>query len=309
MQSRNPLPCVTTAMMVLAMVVAGQAGGLAAPASAQEAAGTDVAQLGIFDRLRGGGRRGGNCMDPSASSDQDVRRNSAAISNARLCVTQDSVTDGGLTWRFTIVSSRARGPVWYMPHDDETQAFDAAIYAVARYGGRLVAVDGNERRQYRGIDGNRHFARDRSAAARCGMRGPSTNYTRFVMGQFRGQRHVLSIHNNTRGGGVSVNMRSAKNTGFRARGRFSDPDHLVFIAGKQPIASSREGQTWRDRLLRAGLNVVYEHVTPRNNDCSMSNYVALNDGRPYFNIEAVHGSRIQKGMVDALMAMLGYRPR
>ena len=79
-------------------------------------------------------------------------------------------------------------------------------------------------------------------------------------------------------------------------------------AGREPLERDRDARGWRDRLNAAGLNVVHETVSRQNSDCSFSNYVALNDRRAYFNIEAVHGSRIQTGMVDKLMAVLGYRP-
>ena len=125
------------------------------------------------------------------------------------------------------------------------EAFDAAVYAVSRYGGQLVAIDGGEGRNYRGIDPNRNFAVTAAEAGPCAMRRPSPRYTKYVMGLFKGQRHILSMHNNTRGGGVSVTMSSAKARGFRTGGRFSDPDHMVFIASKGSI----DGDSRDPRLL------------------------------------------------------------
>jgi hypothetical protein len=145
-------------------------------------------------------------------------------------------------------------------------------------------------------------------AAPCRLNRATPDYTRYVMGLFEGQDYILSIHNNTRGGGVTVNVSNAKTRGFPVgSGPFADPDHLVYIAGPSPPDRDPEAQEWRKRLLRRGLNVVHETVTRGNSDCSFSNHVVLNDGRPYFNIEAVHGSRIQERMVDALMEELGFR--
>lgn len=265
-------------------------------------------ELAFVERLFGQQRTGAAaCEDPGASADRDVRRNAAAIARANLCLTRETVNDGSLEFPFTIVSNpRApRGPVWYMPHDNEETAFDAAIYAVATYGGRLVAIDGSEARNFRGLDLNRAFARSAADAAPCAISRPLPAYTRYVMSQFRGQNAVLSIHNNTRGGGVSVNMGGPKATGFRAAGPLADPDNLIFIAGTDPIGNDPNTRRTKDRLVAAGLNVVHERVTRANNDCSMSNYVALNDRRPYFNLEAVHGSPVQTAMVDALMGVLG----
>lgn len=171
----------------------------------------------------------------------------------------------------------------------------------------MVAVNGDETRFYLAVDPNRHFAMTAADAAPCRIRRATPQYTRYVMDLFDGQRHILSIHNNTRGGGVSVNVWNAKTRGFKARnGPFTDPDHLVYIAGRQPVDEDVEAKSEMQRLTASGLNVVHETVTRRNSDCSFSNHVVLNDGRPYYNIEAVHGSLLQKRMVDTLMGLLGY---
>ncbi|WMS41758.1 hypothetical protein RDV64_17030 [Acuticoccus sp. MNP-M23] len=265
-------------------------------------------QLAFLGKLFGGGR--GGCSPAGAVTDPDVSRNAAAIRAGGLCVSTETVSENGITWTFIAIENprSQNGPVWYLPHDNESAAFDAAVYAVARYGGAMIALETGERREYRSIDPNRHFARDRGDAGPCRMRAATPRYTKTVMGFFDGKRHILAMHNNTRGGAVSASMRTAKSTGFRAKGPLADADNMVFIAGTRPIQSDRRGQNLRDMLLRAGLNVVYEHVTPQNSDCSFSNYVALNDRRDYFNIEAVHGSREQTAMVDRLMQVLGYRP-
>ncbi|MEM9224721.1 MAG: hypothetical protein AAGB11_20315 [Pseudomonadota bacterium] len=293
--------------LAAALFLALAAGVMPTVTSAQAASNGIHTQLAFLDRFRR--RGGGKCLDPASVDDRDVRRHSADIAQNRLCVTRERFSEGGIDWRFVIVDSGRRGPVWYMPHDDEDTAFDAALYAISRYGGRLVAVDGPETRTYAGVDPNRHFAQSRREAATCRMRQATPKYTRFVEGLFRGAKRVFSIHNNTRGGGITANVNTAKLTGYRASGPLSDPDHLVFIAGTRPIDQDRKALSLRNKLLGAGLNVVHEQVTRSNNDCSFSNHIALNDGRDYFNLEAVHGSRIQRPMVDALMGVLGYRPR
>jgi len=263
-----------------------------------------VAFLGRLLRNNGTG----GCVSPGEVRDRDVVRNAHLITNSGLCITRKTFTENGSEWRFTsIAHPKARGgPVWYLPHDNESEAFDAAVYAVSRYGGRLVAVDGGEGRNYRGIDPNRTFALTANDARPCAIRRAAPQYTRYVMSLFDGARVILSMHNNSRGGGVTVNVNDGKSTGFRTGGTFSDPDHMVFIAGRGDIKSNRRALATRDKLLRAGLNVVYENVSEGNSDCSFSNHVVLHDRREYFNIEAVHGSRVQKGMVDALMGVLGY---
>ena len=41
---------------------------------------------------------------------------------------------GNLAWRFVTVANpkHRRGPVWYLPHDNEDTAFRAGLYAVTK---------------------------------------------------------------------------------------------------------------------------------------------------------------------------------
>jgi hypothetical protein len=250
------------------------------------------------------------CVDPSGIRDGDVARNRRVIEGEGLCVTVDVVREGAIRFVFTSIHDpeAPRGPVWYLPHDNEQEAFDAAVYAVAEYGGRMVAVNGDETRFFRAVDPNRYFAMSKADAAPCRIRRPTPAYTAYVMDLFAGRPEILSIHNNTRGGGVSVNVWNDKTRGYALdAGPFQDADHLVYIASERTVDRDPKARARRDGLLAAGLNVVHERVTRGNSDCSFSNHVVLNDGRPYYNVEAVHGSRLQKRMVDRLMDHLGYR--
>lgn len=251
------------------------------------------------------------CADLTAEADPDVKRNLARIGASRLCLTRHVLHDGGVKWRFISLAHPAhpQGPVWYLPHDNEDEAFDAAVYAVSRYGGRLVAVVTQETRNHRGIDPNRAFAVSAADARPCAIAAPTPTYTAFVMDLYVGRPHIFSAHNNTNGGGVTANVWTDKAKGYPiTKGPFGDTDNLVYIASDKPIASDAEATRMRQTLNAAGLGVVHEHVTRSNNDCSFSNHVVLNDGRPYFNLEAEHGSRVQDEMVDALLGALGYSP-
>jgi len=265
---RRPPRSLALAIVLCAALTA--AGGLpvdAAPGSGGVAetparpAGADARGLAFLDRLLRGGA--GACRSPGQVRDRDVRRNAASIRAAGLCVTTDTLDGAGRTWRFTAVENRSSGgPVWYLPHDNEREAFDAALYAVARYGGRLFAVESGESRSFAGVDPNRNFAATAAHARPCAIGRPAPRYTGYVMDGFRGARHILAIHNNTRGGSLTADMRTAKSTGFRASGPLSDRDHMVFIAGRLPIEQDGRARALRDRLLAAGLNVVHERVTP-----------------------------------------------
>ncbi|MCF3934622.1 hypothetical protein L1787_14550 [Acuticoccus sp. M5D2P5] len=249
------------------------------------------------------------CLAPSSVRDADIQRNKADL-DPPLCVEQMRVEEKGVDWAFVSIRNAAfpDGPVWYLPHDDESEAFDAAVYAVRRYGGRFIAVAGPETRDYEGIDPNRAFTASPDEARACGLAGAMPAYTGFVMGHFEGAKHILTLHNNSRGGDLSVKAWDAKLKGYPVNsGPFADYDHLVFIVGERAMDEDAGAKAERDMFLGAGLNVVHERVSRQNYDCSLSNYVTRHDDRPYYNIEAVHGSTVQKGMVDAVLAKLGYQ--
>ncbi|WP_108661478.1 hypothetical protein [Acuticoccus kandeliae] len=248
------------------------------------------------------------CLPAGTVRDPDVQRNRSEMGPS-MCIERMTLNEGSIDWEFVSIRNAAHpdGPVWYLPHDDENEAFDAAVYAVRRYGGRLVAVAGTETRNYRGVDPNRYFAASAAAARPCAISAGTPTYTGFVMNLFDGARHILSMHNNTRGGALSVKVWDQKTKGYPVNGGpYADYDHFVLIAGGTPLDEDAEAKTQRNLFISLGLNVVHEYVSANNNDCSLSNYVVLNDERRYYNIEAVHGSTIQKAMVAAFVGALGY---
>lgn len=260
----------------------------------------EVAALGAVGAPAG-------CLGAAAADDPDVTRNADALEG--LCITRTDVSDGEITWPFLTIASRDHpgGPVWYMAHDDGQEAFDAALHAVSAFGGKLVALAGSETRDHAGLDPNRIFARNGDETRSCGIDRPFPNYTSFVAAAFADASHVLTIHNNA-DRGVTARVRNSKLRGWRARrGPFRDVDNMVVISGTASFGRDRAARRLRDRLLGVGLNVVYEHVTARNNDCSFSNWLMLNNAKPYFNLDAEQGSLLQADMADALLGVLGYR--
>lgn len=251
------------------------------------------------------------CRPVAGETDPDLVRNAARIDAVGLCVTHVQLPENGATFAFVSVENRAapEGPVWYLPHDDEDEAFDAALRAVTRYGGRLVAAEANEERLAMGADLNRMFAATAADARPCAITDPMPNYTAFVMGLYDGRPHIFSAHNNTDGGGITADVWTDKEQGYPiTTGRFGDADNLIYIAGEGPLAQDRAASALRVRLNGAGLGVVYEKVTRQNSDCSFSNHVVLNDGRPYFNVEAEHDSPVHGEMIERLLQILGYQP-
>jgi hypothetical protein len=125
---------------------------------------------------------------------------------------------------------------------------------------------------------------------------------------------VVGLHSNDRGssstggtGTISIDAPFKSATPYKANPFIpsaSNEDTLVFVASTKPKGEDPEVDRMVDSLLAKGMNVIRELVTAKTNDCSLSNYLALRDMQPYYNIEVVHGDRVtQWNMVNLIMAM------
>ena len=256
-------------------------------------------------------RTASDCVeDLSSVSDSDIARNADLIRKSSLCFREEKLADAGLKWKLSIVESRAQpqGPRIAIPRDNEGSAFDAAVYAVATYGGRMVAVETGDQKKARFQDPNRAFGTGKSCT---GLKRPAPRYTERMTALLKGGRHWFSFHNND--GGLSAATTSGQMTGFvnpAATGGLADPHNIVVIAGSD-LATEPGPIGWRNRLQTLGMNVIYEQVDASTNDCSLSNYLVLRRlaslGK-YFNIMVGDNDhRTQKKMVDLLFGALGYR--
>jgi len=252
-----------------------------------------------------------------ASYSTDTQRNVRELSS--LCVWEVAFTEEGYSWKMLLVSNpqQPKGAFWFLPHDDENGAFDTAIYATKRYGGGFLAVVADDRRYFHGQDPNRNFGTTKRVAKTCAKQHHQAPlYTKIVfdtMAYYKGaSMPYLSIHNNKEGwygnggsGGVSMLHSSRAVKSYTSHTitphtkGLADEDNLVYIAG----FSTTPPKEKLSKLLRLGLNVKYEVVTPRRNDCSMSNYTLLGRGSSnYFNLEAQRGDLVtHKQMVDRIM--------
>ena len=235
----------------------------------------------------------------------DLKRNSWSMGS--LCADRITFKEGKRTWTFLLVWNRShpKGPFWYLPHDNEESAFDAAVYAVKRYGGGFLAVESHGKRTVSGKDPNRNFKKD-------------SIYSKTICSIIDTYKpaHLpyLALHTNAEGylknggsGTVSMQKHSRNTLTFPAgkikSGRqkgLEDEDTLVYLAGRKV---SKE----KVRIFTAaGLNVKFEKVTRRSNDHSMSNCIVLHKGHEnYINIETEHGDlSTQKKMIDKVMKIL-----
>lgn len=235
----------------------------------------------------------------------DLKRNGRSMGS--LCANRIAFHEGNQQWNFLLVwnPSHPKGPFWYLPHDDEESAFDAAIYAAKRYGGGFLAVESNGQRHASGKDPNRNFKR--------GSRYSQTVF-RIIDTYKSSTMPYLALHSNKEGhlkyggsGTVSMRDRSKNVHAFPAgsikigqKKGLHDEDSLIYLAGK---TINREKIK---QFNSAGLHVKYETVTAASNDNSMSNYIVLQKNRAdYINIEVEHGdTKTQKKMIDRVMKVL-----
>ena len=241
----------------------------------------------------------------SSSSSADIKRNNWSMSD--LCANKISFYDKGKKWNLILVrnTKQPTGPFWYLPHDNENSALDAAVYATKKYGGGFLAVEANGNRYASGKDPNRHF-------------NPSSTYTKTIFKIIdtfkRKGMPYLTLHSNKEGhqkydgdGTVSMRVSSSKTRSYPAgkievgkKEGLKDEDNLVYLAGRNI------DQTKIKALNDMGINVKYELVNRRSYDRSMSNYIALHKSNySYVNIEAEDGDvSTQKKMIDKVMKLI-----
>jgi hypothetical protein len=265
------------------------------------------------------------CIDPSAIRDRDIARNLGAFEvNPNLCITEERFAEHGRRWHMVIIQNNKarRGPVWAILHDNENSAFDAALYAVSRYGGKMVALETGEGRSFDGQDPNRNFGASSKITAPCRnmTAHPAPAFTNAINRHFDPRYPVLTMHSNDNGyagaggaGHISARRTSATMKGIMSpnpSGTLSDEDNAVLTAGTVPFDQNKKAQKLAAYLGGQGINMIYEHVRTNTNDCSFSFHVKLNNLGDYYNIEVEHGRvEDQKQILDVLMSYLGIKPR
>jgi hypothetical protein len=224
-----------------------------------------------------------------------------------LCANRISFYDRGQKWNLLLVrnTKQPQGPFWYLPHDNEDSALDAAVYATNKYGGGFLSVEASGNRYASGKDPNRQFK-------------STSKYTKNIFKIIdtfkRKDMPYLTLHSNKdgherNGGDGTVSMRvSTSRTKSYPAGRIDvgkkeglkDEDNLIYLAGKKTDRQQIKA------LNDMGVHVKYELVTKGSNDNSMSNYVALNKSKiAYVNIESEDGDTgTQKEMIDKVMKLI-----
>ncbi len=260
-----------------------------------------------------------DCLAPEEVQDADVAANVAALrDDTALCLTVTRFEENDATWRLTVVRNKERpGPLWAVPHDEEDVAFGGGVYAVARYGGVLVAVENDERRRVDGLDPNQIFATSQAAVDVCaGTNAVAPTYVRAFLDLWDRRYPVVGLHSNWDGhagagglGTISVRRPDKKMIPFPSEvgtGRLADEDTILMLVSTRDPGENSAGQQAIAWFNNHGIHVIYRHVTEENDGCTLADYLTLNRLGPYFNIEVEHGDTgTQPEMIDLLMDYVG----
>lgn len=237
-------------------------------------------------------------VDPlTITGDDDFARHPDAATWAGLTVSRIDFSEERATWRLYKIQDRARprGPLWFVPHDNENAGFEAALVSLRKYGGTIIAVDSGGVRMNHNvtegppIDPNRDF--------HDGLPG----YPSQVLAALnRGAWPIIALHTNARGydptdstcphpedvpgqGEISVHFCDAVMQPSESKSHtypFDDTDTVAFATYNASTAP--EAAFCESELMAADFNVIHERVV--DSDGSLSNYAVLHH-LAYLNFE------------------------
>lgn len=251
-------------------------------------------------------------VDPLTVADDDFARHRDPAEWRGLRVDALTFTEERGRWRmWRIANPRRPGPLWFVPHDNENAGFEAALVAVRRYGGVIVAVDSGVAPGEDGVRLNGAVAYGRPIDPNRNFDSALPGYARTVLNNYSGHGPVIALHTNAPGfdptdskcnrddpktNGV-ISIRFCDDTLIPSASKrrdypFDDDDSVAFatfLAKDGPSAAY-----CRDAMVGADFNVVQERVV--TSDGSLSNYAVLH-GLRYLNFETQ-----ERGLEPAALA-------
>ena len=275
--------------------------------------------------------------------DDDIRRNIGMSGYFEgIEISDRRFTENGFAWHLVrfVSKEKPEGPLWMVPHDDESAGFDAMIAAIKAHGGVGIAVNsgtGSLRRQ----SGNGVCGVKPAAVTSC---DPNRNFDQrasLFTSAFLNERNdgwpIIALHTNSHGfsgdrhggrGEITVLDIAAFGLGVtapRSGGHFAvapKPEMANYdtLGLTAYLARNRgpnpDAEACRDGVTKSGVHFWHERVGA--SDGSMSNYLAINHpGISYFNAESrdemdlsVAAGR-HKIMIDAYLASClrsGHKP-
>ncbi|MES2095766.1 MAG: hypothetical protein V4459_03330 [Pseudomonadota bacterium] len=263
-------------------------------------------------------------VDPLTMGTDDFTRLADPALWDGLAVTRIEFRDDRTFWRvYRIINTRKpNGPLWFVPHDNENAAFQAAVDAARSYGGVAIAVE--EARSLTGPDSrmNPDVAFGRPVDPNRNFRDDASAYARTILADLGSPaRLIIALHTNQPGfdaresdcappqpgasgsGEISVLLCSdlyLPRPSVRADWPYDDTDSVAIVAF-QSDRSPATGFCSR-ALAAADMNIMFERVA--KSDGSLSNY-ALYRGLPYVNLETQDRGIDPAGLGNARARLLG----
>jgi len=239
-------------------------------------------------------------IDPMTLADDDFARHRDPAEWRGLAVSRIEFQEERGSWRLFRIANvnKPRGPLWFVPHDNENAGFEAALAGVRKHGGVVIAIDSgiaeDGKRRNAAVDRGRPIDPNRN------FRDGYPRYANTVLADYRGgARPIIALHTNSPGfdtsashcnrsdrpGRGEVSIRFCDDvmqpSPSRSRGwPFDDDDTLAYVPWR---SGTSPATAWCGRTLdKADFNVVFERVAVT--DGSLSNYALLR-GLDYVNFE------------------------
>lgn len=212
--------------------------------------------------------------------------------------------ESGALWKLQVYQNTniPNGPTFFVPHDNENDAFLSGMSAIQNFGGHLLSLECDEQRICDGgIDPNRHFL---------------PNYPTFsetILAFYLNKDFpIITLHNNhdshvsLGGSGAIYSKLPYPYKGGQGFYHSGDPDDLIIYTDLRPSRRSLIFEHYSTLFAEKSINSIFEYVTPSGGlSGHMSTYTLFNTDYEYFNIEAQHGHlREQIELTDLLFEIL-----
>ncbi|WP_404339472.1 hypothetical protein AB2M62_08780 [Sphingomonas sp. MMS12-HWE2-04] len=238
-------------------------------------------------------------VDPLTVQDDDFARHRDPAEWRGLTVRRAEFTEERGHWRFWRIDNKAhpKGPLWFVPHDNENAGFEAALVSLRTYGGTLIAVDSGAAPGEDGVRLNHAVDYGKPVDPNRNFDSALPGYAAHMLAS--GNAPIIALHTNAPGfdptdshcnqgdpkgdGIISIRFCDDVLTPSPSQAHawpFDDDDSVAFAtyrAGKSPSDAF-----CRDAMVGADFNVVQERVLI--SDGSLSNYAILH-GLRYLNFE------------------------
>lgn len=254
-------------------------------------------------------------VDPLTVQDDDFARHREAAEWHGLAVSSLEFREERAAWRLWRIANvkHPKGPLFFVPHDNENAGFEAGLVAVRKYGGVLIAVDSGVSPGSDGVRMNRAVEYGKPIDPNRNFDTALPGYAHRVLADLaHGAWPIIALHTNAKGfdtsesrcnqgdpqGSGVISIRFCDDTLIPSPSvskayPFDDDDTVAFatfLARNQPSDAF-----CRDAMVNADFNVVQERVVA--SDGSLSNYSVLH-GLSYLNFET-----LDRGLDPAELAL------